>query len=681
MNMNTHTLTADTDPHRLLEPEWLLTNQTGGYAMGTAAGCNTRRYHGLLVAAAHPPVGRVVALNQMLEQLTLAGQDAALEFNTCQFRGGDGQPVFAPNGLAKLQTFERGLGVCWAYQTRGITLRRELQLHPNAQAITLRYTITGLTQSASLRLSPMLTLRDFHHLLQQPWAGTFDVDVSMDHVVVHHAGQAVALQCSHGSFDLEANWWNAVHYPCETQRGQDDTEDYFVPGSFVVPLKRSKRAQTFTLTASLGSEPVRPVTKAKLGKRQKRIDAMAQHIADHTPAMSSACSQLLPDEALVHQCLAIAADDFVVERKVGKRKLMTILAGYPWFADWGRDTFIALPGLLLNTGRYAEAKAVLQAFASVLHQGLIPNRFDDYDAQAAHYNTVDASLWFVHAALCYVQAVGETNDDWLVNAVMQVLDYYETGTMNNTHMDPADGLISAGTPGTQLTWMDAKCGDVVFTPRDGKAVEINALWYSNLLGVATLVEAAHPDRAAHYRSVARRVKKHYRATFERPDGRGLFDHVRPDGCKDASIRPNQVFAVSLPHSPLPTKLQKQVVQTVKEQLLTPVGLATLPTDDPNYHPWYGGNGFQRDEAYHQGTIWPWLIGGYAEAVMRVGKFSPTSRRHALETITPLMERLLGDGVGQLHEIHEAATHRPAGSPAQAWSVAEVLRIYSLARSG
>lgn len=677
----THVLTFS-EPESLLQSEWLLTNQTGGYAMSTAAGCNTRRYHGLLVAATQPPVGRIVALNQVLEQLEL-DKHTHLEFTTCQFRGGDGSAVFAPDGKLMLTRFERGLTVKWTYQNAGLTFSRELLLHPcdevqSKQAITLRYTVTGLAKPATLKLSPMLTLRDFHHMNQQAWARAYDFDITPSRLIVQHEDQLVAFACSDGVFQPKCQWWNNFHYPCETRRGQDDQEDQIVPGAFVIDLPASDEAQTVTLTAALGQEIVEPIER--IGKRAKRIHAMAQAIRDSSEGMASDCEMLVGNCDRLHRCLAIAADDFVVERTVGGQKLMTILAGYPWFADWGRDTFIALPGLLLSTGRLSEAEAVLRAFASVLHEGLIPNRFDDYDEAAAHYNTVDASLWFVNAALAYVDASGETAADWLIEAVMSVLDHYEAGTMNEIRMDPQDGLITQGDEHTQLTWMDAKCGDTAFTPRAGKAVEINALWYSNLVGVSALIKKHDAAKSAHYRDIAKLVKKHFKAAFERPDGVGLYDHIRLDGSKDASIRPNQIFAASLKNSPLTQKLAKNVVRVVRDMLLTEVGLRTLPTDDWNYRPFYAGDAFQRDQAYHQGTIWPWLIGGYVEALLRVGKFSQKSRREALETIQPLIERMLGDGLGQLHEIHEASTLYPVGSMAQAWSVAEVLRVYQLARS-
>lgn len=683
-NHTTHVLdlTADTPLEAMLQPEWLLTNQTGGYAMSTAAGCNTRRYHGLLVAAANPPVGRIVALNQVLEQLVF--QDGRkLEFTTCQFRGGDGGAVFAPNGKTILKRFERGLTVKWTYKHEGITFTRELLLHPAAnggrQAITLSYTVFGLTEHATLMLSPMLTLRDFHHMNQQAWASPYDFNVMQRSLVVHHDGQAVSLACSDGRFEPDCHWWNGFHYPCDTRRGQDDQEDQIVPGRFEIDIDpQSSKTASFTLTAVLASDPIQPLKD--LPDRPERISAMADHLSDNTPQMSTACEKLVGDLDRLHVCLAIAADDFVVERTVAGQKLMTILAGYPWFADWGRDTFIALPGLLLETGRYEQAASVLKAFAAVLHEGMIPNRFDDYDDSAAHYNTVDASLWFVRAALAYVEATGEPAADWLTAAVMSVLDHYELGTMNRIQMDPRDSLITAGDEHTQLTWMDAKCGDLVFTPRSGKAVEINALWYSNLFGVGNLIKNHDNTKAEHYLTLAKRVKKSFKPAFERPDGLGLFDHIRLDGTKDTSIRPNQIFAASLPNSPLPQKLAATVVKVVGEHLLTDVGLKTLPSQDPNYHPFYIGDASRRDEAYHQGTIWPWLIGGYGEALLRVGKFSQKSRRAALETIHPLMQRLLGDGLGQLHEIHEADTLFPVGSMAQAWSVSEVLRVYRLARS-
>jgi predicted glycogen debranching enzyme len=690
----------------LLDREWLLSNGTGAYAAGTAAGCHTRRYHGLLIATTRPPVGRIVGLSQVCEQLVLSREAGAgatpggpvrqvLDFATCMFRDidNDEQRVMSPNGMAMIKQFARGLHVQWTYKWGKITLAKKLFLHWKQQAATLHYQVTGLEHmqsSATLRLTPMLTLRDFHGLLHQGESPPIKIKTSGKNVTATLEDVAVTFCCDAPTgkvkFTKKEEWWHNIYYPIEAQRGQDDHEDYYLPGSFTIELPAGCASMEAMLTAALGAKPAAHVTDTT---------ARAAHL-------KAVCKKLEPvaaageedeDGENMQRCLAIATDDFVVDRVMGKKKLQTIVAGYPWFADWGRDSFIALPGLLLTTGRYGQARSVLQAFAGAIKDGLVPNRFDDYDDGAAHYNTVDASLWFVHAAAQYVAASGDTQawEDWLADASVSIVDAYIRGTHHDIVM-AGDCLISAGSATTQLTWMDAACGEpgtsdrVVFTPRHGKAVEINALWYNALATLAQSLPKSYADKADHYHKLTGRVKRSFGGVFWRDDLECLVDRVwtdeQGDRHPDYALRPNQIFAASLPYSPLPRTRQLKVVAAVRQYLLTPVGLRTLAEDDPHYHGYYSGGPLARDEAYHQGTIWPWLIGPYAEAVLRSGRFSSKAQADARLAIAPLVERLLGPGLGHLHEIHEAAigpdgSHRPVGCFAQAWSVAEVVRVLDL----
>ncbi|MEM8739281.1 MAG: amylo-alpha-1,6-glucosidase [Planctomycetota bacterium] len=679
-------------PAELLEREWLLTNGTGAYAMGTALGCNTRRYHGLLIAAEHPPVGRVLALNQVFDQLVLtrsnAGPAQSIELSTCLFENQDHQHVFAPQGHETLARFDRGPTVQWTYRFGQITVTRELILHPKTQAATLLYHVEGLkdpTHAAALHVAPMLTLRDFHGLLHSAAPDDFTLShpKRAPRLTVTHHDHAVTLAVpAHpgATFRPEPDRWHRIAYPRDTHRGQDDHEDYFVPGQFIIPLKKQGKTASASLTVALGTRAADPLIKSS---RPARLKKSLAHV---------------PGNDRQQKALALAADDFVVERQTAQKKLTTIMAGYPWFADWGRDTFIALPGLLLATGRHPAARDVLQVFAASIQDGLVPNRFDDYTNQP-HYNTVDASMWFVHAALEYAHAT-QTAPAWLRTACTQVLDAYAQGTQAHGHdgrplpirMD-ADGLITAGDHHAQLTWMDAACGDTVFTPRPGKCVEINALWFSNLTGLADLL-ADRPRDADRFAKLAVRVKRSFNQIFWSEDWQRLIDHVTPVGDVDPALRPNQVIACALARTPLSLAKRKAVLKAVGGALLTPMGLRTLPPDDPNYHPHYGGPQFDRDRAYHQGTVWPWLIGPYAEAILRVGRFSKKARIQAAAAVQPLLNRLMDEGLGQLAEIHDAdprpapesagqppegqpPSHAARGCPAQAWSVAEVLRVLAL----
>lgn len=675
----------------LREREWLLTNGTGAYSMGTALGCNTRRYHGLLVAATHPPVGRILALNQVFDQLILDGGSGqptqVIELSSCLFRGGDGQLVHAPHGDQVLAEFARGLTVRWTYRWGKVTVVRELILHDGEQAATLHYRATGLETlrgNVALRVSPMLTLRDFHGLCRRdeaPDGMAINAPHDARQATVTHDKTAVTFAASDGRFSESPDWWNDIQYPRDTYRGQDDREDYFVPGGFDVPLVGGGKTARVTLTVALGDQPATPQAGAetRAGRLEKTVAA-------------------LPGDPAVAHALAIAADDFVVQRTLKGKKLTTIMAGYPWFADWGRDTFIALPGLLLTTDRLDEARDTLRAFAGVIRDGLVPNRFDDYTNEP-HYNTVDASLWYVQAGLAYAQAAGES-PAWLIQAMTDIVDHYAAGTHASGHdgrpipiaMQP-DGLIAAGDNHSQLTWMDAACDGHVFTPRPGKCVEINALWYNALVGLADQLEVtASPKNSAaakRYKKLAAQVKRSFNKTFWSNDWNRLIDHITPAGEIDTALRPNMAIACSLPHSPLPVTKRKAVLAAIKASLLTPKGLRTLPADDPNYHPHYAGPQFDRDKSYHQGTVWPWLLGPYAEGVLRAGRFSKKAKTEAAAALQPLLDRLMNEGLGQLHEIFDAdlslgvasraadREHRPRGCPAQAWSIAELVRVMRL----
>jgi predicted glycogen debranching enzyme len=697
-----------------LDQEWLITNGTGAYAMGTPCGVNTRPYHGLLIAATRPPVGRVLVLNQMLEQLVLAPVSAGagsgrgagkgrsakaaasgqmLELSTLLFLDEKGRQVTAPNGYRLLNQFEKGLHAAWHYRQGEVTVTRELYLHWKEQSATLRYLVSvpapanlaDGAPAAVLRLSPMVTLRDFHAILRKDSASAFRVEPRGGQVTIRRDKLAATFACAGKWSEASKAWWYGAYYPAAAERGQDSKEDYFVPGSFEVAIPAGEK-QPFevTLTVALGERAADNQAWAS----QERAEHLRPIVAHLSAAGADSAGEpwhaaLVPALA---KHLAIASDDFVADRTVRRLPLTTILAGYPWFADWGRDTFIALPGLLLETGRFEEARLALQAYTESIRDGLVPNRFDDYDSEAAHYNTVDASLWYIRAALMYVEETGDRDcwEDWLGDSCRKIMDAYIRGTQFGIRM-AGDGLITAGSAGTQLTWMDAACGGTVFTPRHGKAVEVNALWYYALVTMAEMGKAELPALTEHYLKLADRIKRSFGKMFWDEKLGYLRDHLWTDDQggehPDLTLRPNQVLALSLPVSPLPRTKQVQVLEVLRRRLLTPYGLRTLAQGDPNYHGRYTGGPFQRDQAYHQGTVWCWLIGPYVEAVLRCGDFSPEARREARDVLTPLVGELEGHGLGQLHEICEAdPPHRAVGCMAQAWSVGELLRALRLIES-
>jgi predicted glycogen debranching enzyme len=649
MSLFTIETNGQLEPH--IKQEWLLTNGLGGFASSTVVGCNTRRYHGLLCAATLPPVGRIMALNRLGEILTLDGNsDRLLELSINQFAN-----RFHPRGDRYLRRFDLDDTARWEFDVEGVRIVKELQFLWLQNVAVVRYTIEpDRKRAVQFSVLPFVSLRDFH-ALRHAGGTNFDSTSTDRQVKVADGQHAVHMAGDAGVFQASPAWWYGHFYEIERERGQDDTEDLFNPGRFVL---EGDGAMQLTLWAAM--KPMdKPDWDAELKKRRDAIVAASTDPENVSPSRAVVSLSNSP----VVKKLVRAANDFVVYRKTPDgRDGTTIIAGYPWFADWGRDTMISLPGLLLTTGRFHQAREVLSVFASYVSEGMIPNVFDDYSSEP-HYNTVDASLWFIHAAFEYLRLSGDSHtfETILYPACRAILDGYRKGTRYQIKMDESDGLITQGDPNTQLTWMDAKCDGIAFTPRQGKPVEINALWHH------ALVLMGDKDLAA-------KVRESFGRTFWISPFRGLYDVV--DGPRrDASIRPNQIFAVSLPNSPLTADQQSAVVEVVRRELLTPVGLRTLARSDPRYHGHYYGVQRNRDEAYHNGAVWPWLIGGFLDAYLRVNNDSPAARTQAAKWLDPLIAQMNTNCIGQIHEICEGdEPHRPVGCFAQAWSVAEVLRL-------
>ncbi|MFI5378803.1 MAG: amylo-alpha-1,6-glucosidase [Tepidisphaerales bacterium] len=633
--MFNYTLDTHGELHPYLNFEWLLTNGQGGFASSSVVGCNRRRYHGLLCAATNPPVGRLMALSRVGELVHLDGQVDFHELSINQFGGS-----FHPRGDKLLRAFRLGECAQWEYEIDGVKLTRTLLLYRGRNAIALRYHINCAPgRKVALRLLPFVAMRDFHALCHKDQAN-LQAQAEARHASVTSGPHTLHLTADFGEFQPRQEWWFSHTYAMETERGQDDQEDLFVPAHLVVDFNGPGG---FTLFAGLDGDAN--------GLPDFDDELAARSIPGDKPGLSPAMQRLVR-----------AANDFVVRRKTPTgEQAATIIAGYPWFADWGRDTMISLPGLLLCTKRYNEAWQVLSLFARYVSEGMVPNRFDDYTNQPS-YNTVDASLWFVHACFEYLRHTGDQArfDSQLRPACEAVVKGYQACTRYGIRMED-DGLIAAGDPSTQLTWMDAKCDGVTFTPRHGKAVEINALWYNALMLLG------HTEQAAKTRAAF--ARKFWINTF-----RGLFDVVHKDHM-DTAIRPNQIFAASLPHSPLAPEQQSAVVETVRRELLTPYGLRTLARNDPNYHGRYTGGPMSRDRAYHNGTVWGWLMGPFLEAYLKVHAHSADAQRQARVWLQPLIDHMNQSCIGQISECFEGdEPHRPVGCPAQAWSVAEVLRI-------
>jgi predicted glycogen debranching enzyme len=609
-------------------------------------------------------VNRILALSNCLE--TVLWNRQSLELGTCEFRD-----RFAPTGHRFLHEFRRDVGARFSFRLPPVDLSKAIYLARDSDTVLVEYTFETVREPFDMILHPLVALRDFH--LHQKSGTPFGQKPLRDGVIVQQdllVGCSLRMGCSELRYRSDPQWWFDFVYRVNRKRGLHHVEDLWSPGVF---QGRVETAGRIVFWARLG-DPTEL-------ERMPPIDPSA--IKRDLLARQEELVRLAGAKEEEDKILCLAADQFVARRAGVEGERTTIVAGFPWFADWGRDTFISLPGLLLAAGRYDEAGSVLCTFAAAADGGMIPNRFDDRTGEA-HFNSVDASLWFIHAAFEYFDATGDAGmvKDRLLPAIRSILDSYQGGTRFGIHAD-SDGLILAGDDGTQLTWMDAMCDGIAFTPRHGKAVEINALWHNALRRTQRFCESQGLSGADRYAAMAERVGHSFAPVFWNAERGYLNDSILTDGAIDASLRPNQVFAVSLPFAPPLTPQQQQaIVQVVERELLTSYGLRTLGRRDPFYKGRYDGSPHRRDEAYHQGTVWPYLIGPFIEAYLKVNRFSDRSRQRAAEWLQPLLRHLTQDAcLGSISEILDGdPPHRPGGCPAQAWSVAELIRIRRLLAS-
>jgi predicted glycogen debranching enzyme len=703
--------TADTSVEALLSKQWLLTNSRGAYASSSIIGCNTSRYHGLLVGSLNPLANRMVVLANCLETVIIGG--TAYNVSTFEFNG-----RLAPQGYKYVKRFRQDIGVHIDYewgpsaagpngsqagrsrlhrvrwQGGAFKLTKSIYLVRDADTVAVVYDfmgLGGLKRPVELILRPFAGLRDFHSL-QKSYVRLCSQNLDHGLLVRHEPtnGCQLHLSCPSATFQKDPQWWFNFVYRTDRERGQDFSEDLWSPGFFKCHLDSPGR---IVLWANLCPSPANGASDGNEGI-QYDIEAVRRDLSEHQKDIRRKGKSARPavrDQRYAVLCLA--ADQFVAQRnsngvlqttrEYGKpanhEPRATVLAGFPWFADWGRDAFIALPGLLLTTGRLEEAKSVLTTFAAAADEGMIPNRFDDY-SDTAHFNSIDASLWFIHAAFEYLAVTGDSQTfaGRLLPTIRWIIDSYYKGTRFGICAD-SDELITGGSEETQLTWMDAKCDGVVFTARFGKAVEVNALWHNSLCRLARFYADRDIQNAEHFKALSARVAASFAKCFWNDEVGYLNDCVFPDGRVDSSLRPNQIFAVSLPFSPLSPYQQNSVVEVVQKHLLTPFGLRTLAAGDSRYKGLYTGPQYQRDEAYHQGTVWPYLMGPFVQAYLRVNDLSRKSRKKCAEFIEPLMQHLTeGCCLGQLSEIFDGdPPHQPRGCIAQAWSVAEVIRACQL----
>lgn len=630
------------DFERSARREWLETNGIGGFASGTVAGANTRRYHGLLTAALHPPLGRARMLSKFEETLLVGGDRYELSAN--QYPG-----KIYPEGFRFLKEFRLDPFPVWTFEAGGILLEKRVFMPHGINAVVCKWSIPGkATSSIELELRPLLSFVDYHSLRREDAAVNFDFAGSAGFVSVQPFAQFPRLFFRHNALEIErtGKWYRNFEYEIEKERGFDFHEDLFQPFLLEFDLRECSWVIAST-------DDVTGLDPAALEREEiKRRNGLLRQSGFKEPFL---------------RCLVLAADQFIVKRGDGH----TIIAGYPWFSDWGRDTMIALNGLTLATNRPEIARDILLEFARHLSEGMIPNRFPDAGGEA-EYNTVDATLWYFEAIRAYTEKTGDLAlvRDRLYDKLADILAWHLRGTRHSIHLD-TDGLLHAGEPGVQLTWMDAKIGDFVVTPRTGKPVEIQALWYNALRIMADFARRFGHEKDLHrFDAMADLAKLSFNAVFWNEAENCLYDTVE-NGGRDGAVRPNQIFAVSLPHSMLDVDKARLVVEKVESELLTPYGLRSLSPRDQAYVSRYTGSPFDRDSAYHQGTVWAWLIGPFIDAYAKV---FPESREKMGELLAGLEEHLCEAGTGQIAEIFDAeAPHAPRGCPAQAWSVAEVLR--------
>lgn len=652
--------------------------------MGCADGVNRRRYHAWLIGAQTPPVGRVAGLATIADAITVEQPGLGVirrGLTDCRFAEWDGHIGSTPTRCAY-----DGVSVSWRYAPMpGVGVERRLFLYEGRNAAAVTYRVSS-ERGCTLELRPLAAMRDFHELTRgRDRAWRFEAVEQHDTLTCRSGDLTLHLRGEGLSSRGGAEWWWNFEYTSDLARGQDGREDLYCPGLLAAALPAGTRE--ITLYAWMDDGPPARDVEAAIQAKQRRLRSLSGAALVGLTRAGDAEREIVRDAA-------IASDLFVVARDVGRegdrRRHTSVIAGYPWFSDWGRDTMISVPGLLLATGRLDEAVSALTAFAGLRRHGLIPNCFDNATG-TAEYNTADASLWFLHACAALAERGGDRRAvvEDLLPACEDIIRAYQNGTDYDIRVDPHDHLLAAGNSSTQLTWMDAARDGVVFTPRYGKPVEINALWITGLRRIARVMGEGR--QAAALTAEADAAAASFAARFWNDADGCLFDTLVPEGSGwrgVPEIRPNQVFAVSLADSPLPKDRQAEVVATVKRRLLTPFGLRTLDPAHPSYRPRYEGNLFERDGAYHNGTVWPYLLGPYAEAVMRVGGFSPESRREAREALASLADALRGSGrgaIGSIAEIYDAEERpgegrRPEGCPAQAWSVAELLRVYALSCS-
>ncbi|WP_039914984.1 amylo-alpha-1,6-glucosidase [Cellvibrio mixtus] len=653
----------------ILRREWLQANGLGGFSSGTLAGGVTRRYHGLLVAALPAPLGRTVMLSRVQESIK-PGNDNIILLNTQDL--GDNQTDGTMCQCIESFHLDTGLPV-WTYQTDNFKLEKRILMLRNKNTVLVNYHLVKATGTVEIDLRPAVHFRPLEASVNNTTVEDSEYSVvAKDNIYQIHGGHFPPLLLkiidSESTFNIDNRRNDNIYFRLEYERGYAAVGKHWSPGFFKTILCAG---QSTTIIASTETADDLPVNFA---------DAYTHEIDRRKKLLALAPIAKKGNEQLIAE-LILAADQFIItpggrveetERaRAAGEEVKTIIAGYHWFTDWGRDTMISLEGLTLTTGRHTEARYILRTFANYVRDGLIPNMFPEHD-KTGLYHTADASLWFFHALNRYVKT---TQDRATLRVILpkliSIVEHHLAGTRFNIAVDPNDGLLQQGEEGYQLTWMDAKVNDWVVTPRRGKAVELNALWFNALRLLENWLIEERDDRAYTIGQHAQRAQHSFNERFWNPINGYLYDVIDGPEKLDDSCRPNQIFSIALDHPVLDPQHWKAVVEQVKKHLLTPVGLRSLSPQHRDYKPNYDGDLFTRDAAYHQGTVWAWLIGPYIDAWV---KTYPEERVNVSKLLSGFEMHMNDAGVGSISEIFDAEPpFTPRGCIAQAWSVAEVLR--------
>ncbi|MBV8938052.1 MAG: glycogen debranching enzyme family protein [Alphaproteobacteria bacterium] len=639
--------------------EWWLANGRGGYAAGTIAGTLTRRYHGLLIAPLVPPLGRRLVWAKADAELVDGERRWPLFSN--RWSGGS----ISPAGHVHIETFHLDGGIpVWLFAIGLIRIEARIWLEPGADTSYVAWRLLSdgglFVRKVSLCVRLMVNDRDHHgQTTTEGFTPVLEPEAQRAGLRVGRPDFALTLRACGGVITPARQWIENFDLKAERQRGLSDRDNHLEVGEARLDLIPG---QWVGVVGALDGEPSADLQSA-LTRRRNWQQGILDRAAQHVPEMAA------PPDWIAQ--LLLAADSFIFARPLASRPHgKSVIAGYPWFGDWGRDTMIALPGLTLATGRQDWAREILLTFARFVDRGMLPNVFPG-DGATPEYNTADAGLWFFEAWRAYVEASGDHQGLAEVFPILaEMVEWHLKGTRYSIQVDPDDGLLRAGEPGVQLTWMDARVGDWVVTPRIGKPVEINALWYNALCIIADFAETLGRPADA-YRDRAEQTRVSFARFADKQSG-GLYDVIDGPAGNDDSIRPNQIFAVGLPHSPLSPDQQRGVVAQCGERLLTSYGLRSLAAGDPDYQPHYGGDVHHRDGAYHQGAVWAWLLGHFALAEHRVQGNADL----ALQRLAAMRGHLFDAGLGSISEIFEPEPpYTPAGAPSQAWSVACVIEAW------